>query len=281
MKELNWTYLIVCLLILIPSCDDDSELVSPSVQEPELLKDSYVYMSTVPGTCGMEMNTDFFSHTWYLCVHAPDTNSVGAYFWIEPYDFGPEDSILITPAEGVSFDGDLFTGMTINWDAKLFEHEIVLSILFTDMPPARNDYYGLIAKFHDSELFLDGGGSVYLEDVGVQYIYCGSYGGATYFRHPDSFIVHSGDDAIIKFEGIGTSPGPFATYGLHADDELGWTGRLIPESIPTTCVFCPWMWIDFELQVLIPPATLTGTRNVVSILDINEEPLTSFELIVE
>ncbi len=281
MKVYNWIYLLACLFVALSSCDNDSTPVSPSNPEPELLLDSYVYMSTLPGTCGMELRSNFFEHTWHLCVHAPDTNSVGAYFWIEPYDFGPEDSVTITPADGVSYEGDLFTGMTISWDASSFEHESILTMSFIDNPPSRNDWYSLIAKFHDSELFLENGRSVYLEDAGVLYIYCGHYGGGTLFRRPDSFIVQSGKDEIITFKGIGSSPGLFAAGGMYAIDELGWVGNLAPNTIRSTCVFCAWMWIDFELQVSVPPFTPTGTRDLVRILDGNQKLLTSFELIAE
>jgi len=281
MKAFNWLFLLNCLIIVFPSCDDDSEIVSPSTQEPELLEDSYVYMSAVPGTCGMEIMDNFFEQTWHICVHAPDANSVGVYFWMEAYDFGPEDSVSIISADGVSFDGDLFTGMTISWGAKTFSHESVLSMHFTDKPPTRNDWYGMIAAFHESKLFLDSGGSVYLEDVGVQYIHCGHYGGATHFCRPDSFLVYSGQDVVLTFEGIGSAPGPYAAMGIHAVDELGWVGQLTPESLRTKCVFCPWMWTDFKLQVSVPLSASSGTRSSVSILDLNQGLLTSFDLIVD
>ena len=281
MKAYNWFYILICLFITISSCNENSKLVSPSNPEPELLPDSYVYLGTAPGNCGMDMLSYFFDHTWHIFVHAPDTSSFGVYFWIEPFAFGPEDSVTITPGDGISYEGDLLTGMTISWESSMFDHDSVLTLNFIDNPPT-NVPYPCIAMLHDSELFLDNGSTVYLEDVASQFVYCGSYGGGTIFLRPDTFIVDSGKDAIVTFRGLGTGPawGPVAT-GIHAVDELGWVGDLTPTYLWQTCSFCPWNYSIFELLVSVPPFTPTGTRDLVRILDGDQKLLTSFELIAE
>ncbi len=283
MKVKNWITLLACLFIALSSCEKDSRPFIPSGDpEPQLLTGSYVYLGTGPGSCGMDLYSNFYDHTWHICVHAPDTSSVGVYFWIEPFAFGPEDSVTVTPGDGISYEGDLFTGMTISWATNSFSHEGMLTLNFIDNPPYDYSYDWAIAMLHDSELFLDDEGSVYLEDVASTPIYCGSWGGGTTFHRPDSFTVDSGKDAIIAFRGIGSGSGwgPAAT-DIHAVDELGWVGDLTPDYLWVICADCPWLWTDFELSVSVPPFTPTGTRNLVTILDGNQKRLTGFELIAE
>jgi hypothetical protein len=281
MKTNKWIYLLISVFLSLSSCGDDSHPIGPSNRtEPQLLIGSYIYLGTAQYNCGMDYYSNFYDHTWYIFLDAPDTTSIGVYFWIEPFAFGPEDSVSITPSDGISYEGDLFGGITISWMPNSFEHESLLTLDFIDNPPFNYQYQWSIAKLHDSELFLDNGGSVYLEDVASTPEYCPSWGGGTTFQRPDSFTVDIGKDAIIIFKGIGTGAGwgPAAT-DIHAVDELGWVGDLTPDHLWVTCSICPWWWTDFELSVSVPLHTHTGTRNLVTILDGRQETLTSFELI--
>ena len=228
----------------------------------------WVYLGPEPNTCVVFTTADpVFGYPHHISIYAPDIgNATGASFHIESEILGPEDVALMTPADGVTIEGDLFEGMTVTWTPRELEYTSLLTVVFEDNAPSSwmLVYYLLMVK--DVTLHLAGGGSMPLEDAGTEYIHCHGGGGAD-LRPPDSASVVIDGTTIVEFKGIGQSDqwGPGAT-DLAATDEQGWVTGLSPTGLWGYCGECPFWWEPFELAVQVPATVEEGATSKVTFL---------------
>ena len=126
-----------------------------------------------PGNCAAWFDDSLFRGTWHIVLHAPDLpDATGATFRLESDSYGPEDEVTILAASGVTVAGDLLQGMAVAWTPRPLDHASLMTLTFTDNPPTRGPRGYYLAFTRDVVVTLSGGGSLELEDVGTELVYC-------------------------------------------------------------------------------------------------------------